>query len=338
VKRLAVLLAVLMVTGCAEPIGGSALAGSRDVDPSVFFAGDVPTYGQPLDTDSTALLAYLRALRRVDPCGLLTADGLAKVGEIGSVGSLFAFNDCDFDVKVPGESERRYVSVDVSLVQLEDQDVEFRAAGLPVYATDPGSCVYMLPLDISRLPGAPPPTGSVRPFVQLGLIPGGDCNFVKRLVQALAPGVAALRVPLRDAVGVYPLEVAEHDPCEVLGALSGRIGSWDVERTRPYRCNFALRRNGLADSSVQVALEPQLYDTSTETRTRVDRGGTELFVAQGSCTTAAFVGPPLRRKLVGGDYVAPRAVVFRPAVVVDAGPEACDEAADVAAAAAKFFA
>jgi len=332
------LLALLvMLTGCAESTEGSARMGSREVDPSVFFAGDVPTYGQRVTPDDTALLAYLRALRRVDPCGLLPAEGLAKIGEVGSVGSLFAFDDCDFDVKVPGEPDRRYVSVEVSLVQLEDQAVEFRAAGLPVYRTEPGSCEYMVPLDISRLPGAPPPSGPVRPFVQLGLIPGGDCDFVGRLVQALAPDIAAMRVPLRDAVSVYPLEVAEHDPCEVLGALSDRIASWDVERTRPYQCNFMLRRKGFDDVPVQVTLEPQLYDVSTEMRTRVDRDGAELFVTEGSCATATFVGPPLRRKFIGGDYVAPGDMVFRPAVVVDAGSNGCDAAEDVAAAAAKFF-
>jgi hypothetical protein len=338
VKRLVALLALLItITGCAKSTQGFARAGAREVDPAAFFAGEVPTYGQSLTSDDDALLAYLRALRRVDACGLLTAAGLAKIGEIGSVASFYAFDDCDFDIKVPGESERRYGSVEVSLVQLEDQPVEFRAAGLPVYEADPGSCVFLVPLDLSRLPGAPPPSGPVRPFVQLGLIPGGDCAFVKRLVLALAPDIAAMRVPLRDAVAVYPLAVAEHDPCEVLGALSERIGSWDVEASRPYQCNFTLRRNGSGDVPVKVTLEPQFYEAATELRTRVDRDGTELLVTQGSCSTAVFVGAQLRRKLIGGDYVPTGDLIFRPAVVVDAGLDGCDEAADVAVAAAKFF-
>jgi hypothetical protein len=333
------LLAVVwIVAGCAESVSGAARVGSRDVDPASFFAGPVATYGQPVGSDDVDALAYLRAIRRIDPCGLLTREDLAKIGEIGSVGTLFAFDECDIDVKVPGETNRRYVSVELTQTDVDGEPVVFQAAGLPVYEAYPGSCDYLVPIDLSRLPGAPPARGPRRPFVRIGLIADGNCEFVQRMVRALAPRLAALRVPLRDAVGVYPAEVAEHDPCHVLDALGGQVGFWDVQHSHPYECDFVLQRLGFDATPLQVSLEPQSYDLATETRTRIDRDGVEVFVDQGSCTAATFVGPALRRKLVGGAYVTTGEVVIRPAVVVDARPGHCDAAIDVAAAAAKFYA
>src|SRR5262245_2154690 len=90
------LLAILVaISGCSRDIDGSAVMGPRDVDPAYFFAGDVPTYGQQIAPGDVTALAYLRAVRRIDPCGLLTRDAMAKVGEIGSVGTLFALDECD---------------------------------------------------------------------------------------------------------------------------------------------------------------------------------------------------------------------------------------------------
>lgn len=333
------LLATLAIlTGCAEPITGTARMGSRDVDPATFFDGQVPIYGLPVDPDDVDALAYLRAIRRIDPCGLLTREDLAKIGEIGSVGTLFAFDECDVDLKVPGETDHRYLSLELTSTHVDGQPVDFQAAGLPVYEAYPGSCDYLVPLDLSQLPGAPPPRGADRPFVRIGLIADGNCAFVQRLVRALAPRLAAVRVPLRDALATYPARVAEHDPCHVLAALRDQVGYWDVGHSRPYECHFVLQRLGFDATPVTVALEPQAYDLSTETRSRLDHDGVEVFVDRGSCTAATFVGPPLRRKLVGGDFVATGAVVIRPAVVVDAGPARCDAAVDVAAAAAKFYA
>jgi hypothetical protein len=340
VRRLASgLLAILaIVTGCAAPVDGTARVGPREVDPAAFFAGPVPTYGLPVSAGDVEALAYLRAIRRIDPCGLLTREDLAKIGEIGSVGTLFAFDECDADVKVPGEAARRYMSVELTLTHVDGQQVVFHAAGLPVYEAYPGSCDYLLPMDLARLPGAPPERGLDRPFVRIGLIADGNCEFVQRLVRALAPRLATLRVPLRDAVATYPAEVAEHDPCHVLAALRGQVGRWDALRSRPYQCDFVLQRIGFDATPLQLSLEPQAYDLATETRTRLDRDGVEVYVDQGTCTAATFVGAALRRKLVGGDFVVTGEVVIRPAVVVDAGPGHCDAAVDVAAAAAKFYA
>jgi hypothetical protein len=333
------LLAILaIVTGCAESIDGTARIESREVNPAVFFADPVPTYGLPVKSTDVDALAYLRAIRRIDPCGLLTRDDLAKIGEIGSVGTLFAFDECDVDVKVAGESDRRYVSMELTQTHVNRQPVAFHAAGLPVYEAYPGSCDYLVPVDLTRLPGAPPPRGLDRLFVRIGLIADENCEFVQRLVRALAPRLAEMHLPLRDAVGAYPAEVAEHDPCRVLVTLSNQVGFWDVEHSGPYECDFVLQRVGFDATRVQLSVEPQAYDMVTDLRTRLDHDGVEVFVDQATCSVAAFVGPALRRKMVGGDFVAASALMIRPAVVVNAGPGRCESAIEVAAAAAKFYA
>ena len=88
---------------------------------------------------------------------------------------------------------------------------------------------------------------------------------------------------------------------------------------------------------MQVSLEPRLFDMATETRQRRDHRGVELFVDETQCSAVAFVGEPMQRKLLGGDFVDTGEVVIRPAVVVDGGGQGCEVAADVASAAAKLY-
>jgi hypothetical protein len=331
------LLAVLAVlSGCGRDIDGAAAMGPRDVDPAYFFAGDVPTYGQRLNPDAVTALAYLRAMRRIDPCGLLTHEALAKIGEIGSVGTLFALDECDIDIKVPGEATRRYASVEVILNRMAGQSVAFLAGGLPVYETYPGSCDYLLPLNLSLLPGARPLRQPDQPFVRVGLIADENCDFAQRLARAIAPTVESLRLPVRDAVAVYPSALAERDPCQVLSVVAAEVERWDVTRSRPYECNFGISR-GNDVVPIQVSLEPKMYDLATETREHRERDGVELLVDQTFCSAVAFVGGPMRRKLVGGDFVGTGDVVIRPAVVVDSGGGDCDVVTDVATAAAKLY-
>jgi hypothetical protein len=329
------LATVLALTGCSRGIEGSAATGSREVDPSYFFSGEVPTYGQRVAADDVTTLAYLRAMRRIDPCGLLTRESLARVGDIGSVGTLFALDECDVDVKVPGENDRRYASIEVVLTQISEP-VAFLAGDLPAYESFPGSCNYLLPLNLSLLPGAQPLRSTDQPFVRIGLIGDEDCDFAQRLVRAVAPRLESLQLPVRDAVSAYPVALAERDPCQVLSVLEGEVDRWDIGRSRPYECNFAVKRRG-DDVPVQVSLEPQLFDMSTETRERRDQKGVEIFVDQTYCSAVAFVGPQMQRKLLGGDFVATGDVVIRPAVVVDSHGEHCEIVADVATAAAKLY-
>jgi hypothetical protein len=332
----ALLAAALVLTGCSRSLHGTPAMGSRDVDPAYFFAGAVPTYGQRVNPDEVTTLAYLRAMRRIDPCGLLTRDALAKVGEIGSVGTLFALDECDVDIKVAGEANRHYAGIEVILNRMAGQPVAFLVGGLPVYESYPGSCDYLLPLNLSLLPGAKPLRQPDQPFVRVGLIAEENCDFAQRMARAIAPAVESLRLPVRDAVGVYPSALAERDPCQVLSVVAAGVERWDVARSRPYACNFGISRvNDVVP--MQVSLQPRNYDMATETRQHREREGVELLVDQTYCSAVAFVGPPMQRKLLGGDFVGPGEVVIRPAVVVDSGGAHCDVVADVATAAAKLY-
>jgi hypothetical protein len=335
--RVVALVAILVaLSGCSRSLDGSAAMGPREVDPAYFFAGDVPTYGQRVDPGDVTTLAYLRAMRRIDPCGLLTHDSMAKIGEIGSVGSLFALNECDVDIKVPGEANRHYASIELIFTRMAGQPVAFLAGGLPVYETYPGSCDYLLPLNLSLLPGARPLRQPDQPFVRVGLIAEDNCDFAQRVAHAIAPPMESLRLPVRDAVAVYPSALAEHDPCQVLSAIGAEVERWDITRTRPYECHFGISR-GRDVVPMQVSLQPRAYDTATETRQRRERDGVELLVDPVYCSAVAFVGAPMQRKLLGGDFVGVGDVVIRPAVVVDSGGEHCDVVTDVAAAAAKLY-
>jgi hypothetical protein len=332
----ALLTAALMLTGCSRTLEGTAAMGPREVDAAYFFAGDVPTYGQRLNPDEVTTLAYLRAMRRIDPCGLLTRDSLAKTGEIGSVGTLYALNECDVDIKVPGEAHHRYASIEVILNRMVGQPVAFLAGGLPVYESYPGSCDYLLPLNLSLLPGAQPLRQPDQPFVRVGLIAEENCDLAQRLARAIAPAVESPWLPVRDAVAVYPSPLAERDPCQVLSVVAAEVERWDVTRSRPYNCNFGISR-GNDVVPIQVSLQPKMYDISTETRQQRNRDGVALFIDLRYCSAVAFVGTPMRRKLLGGDFVGTGEIVIRPAIVVESGGAHCDVVTDVATAAAKLY-
>ncbi len=170
------LLAVaLLVTGCSLSLGGMARAGSKAVDPGLFFAGDVPTDGQRVDAAAVDGLAYERAMPRIDRCGEPSRDALVRIGEINSVVTLFAFDECDVDIKVAGVTDDQFVSVEVASL-VDGASEVFDADGLPVSGASPGSCDCELPLGLSRLPGAPPP-GSAHRFVRIS-ISDEDCGLV----------------------------------------------------------------------------------------------------------------------------------------------------------------
>ncbi|MGX9788558.1 hypothetical protein [Mycobacterium sp. MMS18-G62] len=336
-RQVMALLAILtLLVGCSRNIDGSAAMGSREVEPSYFFAGDVDTYGQAISADEVTALAYLRAMRRVDPCGLITRESLAKIGEIGSVGTLFSLDECDIDIKVAGEIHRRYASIEVTLNRLAGKAVAFLSGDLPVYETYPGSCDYLLPLNLSLLPGARPLRTADQPFVRVGLVAEDNCDFAKGLVRAIGPRLEALQLPARDAVATYPARLAERDPCQVMSVISADIQSWDIGRSRPYECDFRISR-GHDVVPIRLTLKPQTFDMTTETRQTRTQGGVELLVDPSYCSVLAFLGDRMQRKLLGGDFVDTGDVIIRPAVVVDSGGEHCDVVMDVAAAAAKLY-
>jgi hypothetical protein len=335
----AVLIAAPALTGCSQPVAGHAKAGPREVDQAYFFAGEVPTYGQTVSASDTTALAYLRALRRVDVCGLVSGDALAKIGEISSVGTLFAFDECDLDLKMSGASVRKFVAVELLLSPNPGAAVVFRVGETPVYGNVPDSCDYMVPLDLARLPGARPLHKREQPFVKIDLIGEQDCAVAQRITRAVAERLSTTPLPARDAVAVYPSALAERDPCEVLSAISADVDHWNIGAAQPYECRFGIWRSGLPDVlSLRVHLEPQVVDIATQGRTRREQGGVEVYVDKTFCSAVSFVGAPMQRRLLGGGYVDPRDVVVRPAVVVDTSGKNCDAVADVTTQAARLYA
>ena len=164
-----------------------------------------------------------------------------------------------------------------------------------------------------------------QPFVRIGLILDENCDFAQRLARAIAPRIESLQLPIRDAVATYPAALAERDACQVLSVVGAEVDHWDINRSRPYGCDFGLWRSGY-DGVVpmQVTLEPQLFDMATETRERRERDGVELFIDETYCSAVAFLGAPMQRKLFGGDFVDTGDVVIRPAVVVDSRGGQCE--------------
>jgi hypothetical protein len=319
VRALVTALAVLMVlTGCVRAIAGSPRA--TGYDESYFFAGEVPTYGQTVSPDDVTRLGYLRALRRIDPCGMLTHDVMAKIGEIGSIGTLFAFDECDVDVKFAGDPARWFLSVQLELARVD-----------AVHETSPGSCEYLMPLPLSRLPGARPLPGLERPAVRIGLISQHNCVLVAKVVAALEPRIASLQLPIRDAVGTYPAVLAQRDPCQAQSVLG--VASWDVRGSLPYTCVLALRDG----APVRVTLQPLLFDPETDTRARRSRDGMDVFVDTAGCAATVYVGPPMQRKLLGGDYIRSADLVIRPSVTVRSTSPHCDIVTDGAVSAARLF-
>jgi hypothetical protein len=344
VKRLvgglaAVLTAITVLTGCSEVVTGKAGMGSRNIDSASFFAGDVDVYGQTVSANDKTELAYLRAMRRIDVCGLVTRNALANVGEPGSVGTLFAFNECDLDLKVPGETARKFISVEVKLSR-PGSAVAFRVGDTPIYQSGRSSCQYLVPLDLSRLPGAHPMHKPEQPFIQVGGIAQEDCGVAMRVAQAVAQSVATAPLPPRDAVAAYPAALAERDPCQVLAVVAADVDHWDIAASQPHKCDFSIWRTGFRDVlPMQVNLQPEPVDFATQGRDRRERDGVEVYFDRKFCTAVSFVGAPMQRRVIGAGYVNPGDLVIRPAVVVDAsgGGANCEAVADVATEAAKLY-
>ena len=335
-KVRACLLAVLvLVTACGHAMDGAARRGSGAVDPGFFFTGPVAVYGRTVGPAETATLAYLRALRRIDVCGLVNRDTVGKVGEIDWYGTLFAFDECDVAVKVAGRATQEYLSVEVALDRPTGQPA-FSAAGLPVHETSPGSCEFLLPLGLSRLPGAPALTSDNQPVVKAGVSGGGDCALARRTITAVAEWLDTRPPPARDAVAAYPVRLAEQDPCEVLSVDGGQIARWDIDRGTAYQCVFDVKP-GVQAGSVQVSLAPKVGNMVIDDRDRRDIDGVVVYLDRAFCSAAAIVGPQLQRRLAAGGYEDPPDTVIVPTVSIDSGGANCDTVARITAEAAKLY-
>ncbi len=332
------LIAGLLVVGCGSPIEGTATTRDPSVDPAFFFAGDVPVYGQTVSKRDTVALSYLRAMRRIDVCGLADQQTLSSIGDVTSTSTLYALDECDIEVKLPGKADRRYLTVSLELARAT-KTPSFRAGDVRVYETAPGSCEYLVPLDLSGLPGARPLRKPYQPYLRLAQIGNQDCAVTQQFAAAVAVKVGTAPLPARDAAAVYPVGLAERDPCEVLSVIGDEVDSWDVNRSRPYSCEFGVWRDGDPEVvGLRLSLQPKIVDLATEgSEQRVTPGGQELYLDTTFCSATVFVGPAMQRRLAGGDFVDVENVVVRPAVTVDGGEGDCSAAVDVAGAAAELF-
>ncbi len=335
---LTVLLAVtLTVSGCGRSVDGVATRGTQAVDSSFFFAGELPVYGQTVSNSDKVALSYLRAIRRIDVCGLLNTDALAKIGEVGSLSTLFALDECDAQVKLPGRPEPRFVTVQLDMTHT-DGPVAFQVGGAPVYETAPGSCDFLTPLDLAQLPGAARLRKPDQPFLRIGLIGEPDCELTNKVAGAIAGWVTGAPLPPRDAAAVYPVALAERDPCEVLSVLAGDVDHWNISSSRPYQCEFGVWRDGYPEVvSMRLSLEPKMVDLVTVGADHRVIDGADVYLDKTFCSASVFVGPPLQRRMADGDFAEIASVVVRPAVVVDSGADDCEPVVDVASTAAKLF-
>jgi hypothetical protein len=338
-------IAVLLVsTGCARGVDGSALPKPGAGDPEFFFDAAAPTYGQRVSSLDAVRLAYLQALRRIDVCGLVDQSALAKIGEIQSMGTLFAFDECDVEVKSPGRAVARYISATVELTHADGPEVA-RVDGVPVRESFAGSCEYLVPIDLSGLPGAGPLAGPDQPHLRVGMIAGTDCAEVPRVAEVIAGKVARSPLPVRDGLAAYTTALAERDPCEVLTVVeagSWNIASWNIAATATYRCEFEVVRHSDQEAvPMQVALRPRVVDASIDGRELIRIDGVEVYLDRQRCTAVVFVGPRMQRRLGHGRLVdTPDDLQIRQAITVAGGETDCTGptlAPEVAARAAVLY-
>ncbi|CAN5301111.1 hypothetical protein BH11ACT6_BH11ACT6_58140 [soil metagenome] len=342
VKRLAaslVIAALLLSTGCVHEVDGRAQPKPIAGDPDFFFGEAAPTFGQRVGALDAVRLAYLQALRRIDVCGLVNQRSLAKIGEIQSIGTLFVFDECDVEVKSPGQVFARYISATVELGQAEGPEVA-RVDGIAVRESEAGSCEYLVPIDLAVLPGARTLAGSEQPHLRVAMIADTNCVGVPRVAQVIAENMARSPLPARDGLAAYVAPLAERDPCEVLSVLE--VGYWDISGTGPYRCMFGVARKTAPEAvPMQVSLRPRVVDVSVDGRELVRTDGVEVYLDRERCTASAFVGPVMQRRLADGSLVdTGDDLQIRPAVDVTSGEADCTGttlAAEVAARAAALY-
>jgi hypothetical protein len=285
-----------LLASCSAAVNGTPVRAQPDA--AFFFAGDVAAYGQPIKADDVARLKYLRAIRRIDVCGLLTGGTLAKVGELVSVGTNLAFDECDAELKVSGGA-RRFLSVTLAIAPRDP----------------PPFCGATMPLPLSGLPGAPPLPRGMQPTVWIELVVDTDCKLEKKVGDGLAARLASGTLPPRDSAALYSSPLAVRDPCEVLTVLDG-VRAGDVYGSAPHRCQLELHGNG-----IQVRLQPESFGAH-----------------HSDCRAVEFVGPPMQRNVIGVGYVNPGSVDNRPAVVVDdIDGNDCGMVTEVAAKAAALY-
>ncbi len=293
---------VWAIGACSTVVSGIATGRLSAPTGQTLFEGPVPTYGQTFTEKQTALLAYLRALRRVDPCGLLLM--LKDIGAptyiSGDVGGCFG------SVKVAGSASPSSVGLSLILGDYSREKPEFRVDGTPVFHTA-GTCLYEFPIALDKLPNAPKLTrGAGTPALRVVVVDGArsglvpNCTMAQPVIGVLAKMNPA-DMPVRDALSAYPIKIAERDPCEILGEYPGQAN--EVRQSLfgdPYACRFSLQDN---DAQFELTFRTGV-DPPSRLRGEI-RDGVEYFHGRdGSmCTSMVRLGKPLYARDVPGGAI-----------------------------------
>lgn len=343
-RGMAVLAILLAATGCTRTLAGQARGSEPAPGADSFFHGDQPDYGQKLSAQEKATLTYARALRRVDPCGF--AAGLKEYGDPGQV--VGDFQLCYASVKVTGDPGLTEVSYEYSMQDKRAAPESFRVGSVPVYETGE-ECEYEVPLELERLPGAPPsPTLQAVLSVSAYLYGSDeysdpDCRLAKQVVTAIAKQLPA-GLPARSALSAYPIKLAERDPCEILGEYPGKAHEVSIDLLGdPFGCDFALSDSGI-DYTVQLTSS---VDDFPDEYTRSTRDGVTYFHNEDpshltGCHALALVGDPLYPKDIGGGAMTTDVEAYSPAVVASAftqeGRTDCGQMREILDKAVRLFA
>ncbi len=289
---------MLAIAGCTNIVSGTATGKLPAPTGQTLFADAVPTYGQTFTQNQTTLLAYLRALRRVDPCGLLLV--LKDIGApeyvSGDIGGCFG------SIKVTGTANPSSIGLSLMLGDYSGEKPEFTIGGAPVFHTA-GTCLYEFPIALDKLPDAPRLKGAKVPALRVVVVDGSrsalapNCKMAQPVIGLLAK-LSPADMPVRDALSAYPIKIAERDPCEILGEYPGKAD--DLRPSLfgdPFSCRFSLQ-----DSDTQFELSIRTgIDAPSRLREDV-RDGIEYFHGQdGSmCTSMVRLGKPLYAREVPG--------------------------------------
>lgn len=289
---------MLAIAGCTKVVSGNATGRSPALTGQALFAGELPTYGQTFTAKEATLLAYMRALRRVDPCGLLLMlKGIGAPTYIsGDVGGCFG------SIKVTGTANASSVGLSLILGDYSREKPEFTVGQTPVYHTA-GTCLYEFPVAMGKLPNAPKLTGASTPALRVVVVDGArsalaaNCKMAQPVIGVLAT-LNPADMPVRDALSAYPIKIAERDPCEILGEYPGRAG--EVRPSLfgdPFSCRFSLQDN---ENQFELSIRSGV-DPPSKLRGEV-RDGVEYFHGQDGnlCTSMVRLGKPLYARDVPG--------------------------------------
>lgn len=342
---MATLLILLAATGCARTVSGQARGGEPAPGVDTLFRGDLPDYGQKLDSETQTVLRYARALRRVDPCGFV-----ANLKDFGDPAQLVGdFPACTASIKVAGAPGLTAVDYQYLMQDMTAYDESFRVGDIPVYDLE-DACEYQVPLMLERLPGAPRVPG-LQPVLSVSLYdatseyaPDPDCGLSREVVTGIAKQLPSGLTP-RSALSAYPIKLAERDPCEILREYPGQARKVSVDLLGdPFGCDFSLQ-----DSDIDYSLNllssggnlPEEYYAQSE------RDGVRYFHDDNpnsdvGCHAVALIGDPLYPKDIGGGAVQEDDDPYYPAVAVgafsaDARPD-CGQMRQILDKAVRLFA